>query len=184
LRFMNIVGLIATVSAAVALSITPALKVYTNASDSSEPVRTPTQFSPNPATKTVSQGEITSAQYVPPKVTPAPTPNPAPKPVSVGAPPDNTQIMGDKNDWLAASGISPSDWTYVDFIISKESGWNPNSTNSTTGAHGLPQADPYSKTGCGWVDAVCQLRWANGYATSRYGSWAAAYDFWLQHGYW
>lgn len=95
-----------------------------------------------------------------------------------------SRVTGTKAEWLAASKINPSDFTYVDYIIGRESGWNPNATNSSSGAHGLPQALPYSKTGCGWTDAVCQLNWADNYAKSRYGSWAGAYSFWLQKHWW
>lgn len=135
----------------------------------------------NPVTPTtqptISQEEIKAAQFVAPDPTPTES---APTAIPIS----NIQPTGDKNSWLAASGIVHSDWNYVDYIISRESGWNPNSTNPYSGAHGLPQAEPYSKTGCGWTDAVCQLQWANGYATSKYGSWAGAYNFWRQHNYW
>lgn len=87
----------------------------------------------------------------------------------------------DHQTLMAEAGISPSDYQFVDFIVSRESGWNPDATNPTSGAHGLPQALPYSKTGCGWVDAVCQLQWANGYVAARYGGWYGAYLFWLSH---
>jgi len=94
------------------------------------------------------------------------------------------QAAGSKLEWLKASGIPESDWQYVDYIISKESGWNPLARNASSGAGGLPQALPYSKTGCAWGDAVCQLKWANGYAIGRYGSWARAYNFWVSNRYW
>lgn len=32
---------------------------------------------------------------------------------------------GNKDAWLAASGIPRSEWGYVDSIVSRESGWNP-----------------------------------------------------------
>lgn len=96
----------------------------------------------------------------------------------------SVSVTGTKADWLAASNIAPSDWGYVDYIISKESGWNPNARNKSSGAGGLPQALPYSKTGCAWGDAVCQLNWANSYAIKRYGSWANAYSFWLSSKWW
>lgn len=99
----------------------------------------------------------------------------APKPV---------QIVGDKHSWLVASGIPESEWPAVDYIITRESGWNPNATNKSSGAHGLPQALPYSKTGCGWVDAVCQLQWADRYAKSRYGGWWGAKNFWVANHWW
>jgi len=94
------------------------------------------------------------------------------------------QAAGSKLEWLKSSGIPESDWQYVDYIISHESGWNPLARNASSGAGGLPQALPYSKTGCAWGDAVCQLKWANNYAIGRYGSWARAYNFWVSNRYW
>lgn len=91
---------------------------------------------------------------------------------------------GSHDDWMAAAGIAQSDYGYVDFIISHESSWNPSAINASSGAGGLPQALPFSKTGCSLGDPVCQLRWADGYATARYGSWAGAYTFWQAHRYW
>jgi hypothetical protein len=89
---------------------------------------------------------------------------------------------GSHEDWMAQAGISASDYGYVDYIISHESGWNPNAMNPS-GAEGLPQALPYSKTGCAHGDPVCQLVWANGYA-QKYGGWADAYSFWVSNHWW
>lgn len=85
---------------------------------------------------------------------------------------------------MAEAGIAPSDYGYVDYIISRESGWSPTAQNASSGAAGLPQALPYSKTGCAWGDAICQLQWANNYAVSRYGSWYNAYLFWSVNHWW
>lgn len=85
---------------------------------------------------------------------------------------------------MAAAGISPEDYGAADYIISHESSWNPEATEPTSGAHGLPQALPYSKTGCGWSDSVCQLRWANSYAEARYGGWWPAQAYWSVHRNW
>ena len=111
-----------------------------------------------------------------------PSPQP-PKPV-VKSEPKPSIPTGGKYDWMAAAGISPADYAAVDYIISKESSWNPNATNAQSGAHGLPQALPYSKTNCGWTDAVCQLKWADNYAKSRYGGWWSAYNFWRSNHWW
>lgn len=116
------------------------------------------------------------------QTTQEPSPEPVkPKPTPVVSTPQPT---GGKYDWMSAAGIKPSDYAAVDYIISHESGWNPNATNPQSGAHGLPQALPYSKTGCGWVDAVCQLRWASSYAENRYGGWWSAYNFWRTNHWW
>jgi len=86
--------------------------------------------------------------------------------------------------WMTAAGIAQSDWGYVDYIITKESNWHPNSVNSRSGACGLAQALPCSKVPGNPLDAVDSLTWANGYATKRYGSWENAYNFWTSHKWW
>ncbi|MGJ0204913.1 lytic transglycosylase domain-containing protein [Leucobacter sp. gxy201] len=87
-------------------------------------------------------------------------------------------------EWMAAAGIAESDWGYVDYIASRESGWNPNATNASSGACGVIQANPCSKVPGNGYDPVDNLRWANGYAVGRYGSWAQAYDFWTTNHWW
>lgn len=102
----------------------------------------------------------------------------ASQPVAAPTPPPSQG--GSKEAWMAAAGIDPQFWGYVDYIVSHESGWNPYARNASSGAGGLPQALPYGKTGCAWGDAVCQLVWMNGYV-NRYGGWAGAYSFWVSH---
>lgn len=87
-------------------------------------------------------------------------------------------------EWMAAAGIAQSDWQYVDYIVSRESGWNPNATNKSSGACGLVQALPCSKVPGNGYNPVDNLRWATGYATGRYGSWAGAYNFWTNNHWW
>lgn len=96
---------------------------------------------------------------------------------------------GSHEDWMAAAGISSSDYGYVDYIISHESGWNATEYNhSGSGAYGLGQALPASKMsayGADYMtDPVTQLKWANAYAVGRYGSWAIAYTFWVNNNWW
>lgn len=96
---------------------------------------------------------------------------------------------GQKTDWMRAAGIPESDWGYVDYIIQKESNWNPNSVNKNTGACGLAQAMPCSKVPGNPLDPVDNLRWANGYAHTcvsyrMYCGWEGAYSFWITHRWW
>lgn len=95
---------------------------------------------------------------------------------------------GSKADWMRAAGISDSDFGYVDYIISHESGWNYHAVNRSSGAYGLPQSLPTGKlasAGADWRDnPVTQLRWAHNYAVGRYGSWEAAYHFWTVNHWW
>ena len=93
-------------------------------------------------------------------------------------------ISGSKQDWLAASGIPSSEWTYVDYIVSKESGWNPNAVNASSGACGLGQQLPCGKWAGAWNDPVAALRAMDGYAKGRYGSWAGAYSAWISKNWW
>ena len=97
-------------------------------------------------------------------------------------------ISGGKEQWLAASGIPQSEWQYVDYIVSKESGWNPCAYNPSksdcnanpTSACGLAQSLPcgkQSKYGH-WTDPVANLKWQYEYVKGRYGGYAQAYAFW------
>ena len=96
-------------------------------------------------------------------------------------------LGGIKGD-MALAGIAPSDYNYVDYIVSHESRWNPQARNASSGAYGLCQALPGSKMasyGSDWqTNPVTQLKWCSGYAHSRYGSWHAAYSYWVSHHYW
>ena len=86
---------------------------------------------------------------------------------------------GSKDQWLKASGIPESEWVYVDFIVSRESSWNPNATNASSGACGLAQALPCSKIGgAGGYDPVTALKWQKNYVQERYHGYAGAYAFW------
>lgn len=117
---------------------------------------------------------------------PAPTPEPT-APATEGGSGEIPRYTGGGSpaEWMAAAGIAESDWGYVDYVVSRESGWNPNATNSSSGACGLVQALPCSKVpGGNGYDPVANLIWANGYATGRYGSWAGAYDFWVNNHWW
>lgn len=95
-------------------------------------------------------------------------------------------ISGDKASIMAAAGISPADYSAVDYIIGHESGWKPGSVSSN-GCYGLGQACPGAKlvAACpNWAnDPACQLRFFSGYA-SRYGGWQGAYTFWVQAHWW
>ncbi|MDQ3123124.1 MAG: ubiquitin-like domain-containing protein [bacterium] len=97
-------------------------------------------------------------------------------------------IPSDKTAAMNAAGIRSSDHAYVNYIVSRESGWNVFANNASSGAYGLCQALPGSKmasAGDDWrTNAVTQLKWCSGYAIGRYGSWQAAYNFWLSHHWW
>lgn len=97
-----------------------------------------------------------------------------------------SSLSGIKGD-MALAGIAPGDYNYVDYIVSHESRWNPTARNAS-GAYGLCQALPGSKMGSAGSDwltnPVTQLKWCDGYAKGRYGSWASAYNTWISKHYW
>lgn len=111
------------------------------------------------------------------------TQDPVPEIVAIG---NTVDVGGNKTRIMAAAGISSGDYGYVNYVISRESNWNPASV-SGSGCAGLGQACPETKlaTACpAWrVDAVCQLQYFTGYA-GRYGGWGGAYNFWVSHGWW
>ncbi|MFC5432375.1 transglycosylase SLT domain-containing protein [Microbacterium suwonense] len=123
-------------------------------------------------------------------VKPKPKPKPKPQTASTGSGGGGSAARpkytggGSKEQWMTAAGIAQSDWGYVDYIVSRESGWNPNATNRSSGACGLVQALPCSKVPGNGYNPVDNLRWGSGYAIGRYGSWANAYGFWTRNHWW
>lgn len=100
-----------------------------------------------------------------------------------------TLPAGSHTDWMSQAGIPESEWGYVDYIISHESGWEPSRVNST-GCIGLGQNCPsrgvyFLPLACpNWQsDPICQLRRWTGYA-AKYGGWAGSYQHWLDNGNW
>lgn len=100
--------------------------------------------------------------------------------VVIGTKPANLPYTGGgtKTEWLAASNIASENWGYADFMVQKESGWNPNSVNRVSGACGLAQALPCNKVPGNPYNPVDSLNWMNTYV-GRYGGWQGAYSFWL-----
>lgn len=88
---------------------------------------------------------------------------------------------GDHMHWLKQAGIPTSDYGMYNYIITKESGWNPKATNSGSGAYGLPQALPASKmarAGSDWkTNPITQLKWMKWYVNDgNYHSISQAYN--------
>lgn len=108
--------------------------------------------------------------------------------VALGRKLGNINVSAQKRDVMAAAGIAETDYQYVDFIVSAESGWNVTVRNRSSGAYGLCQALPGSKmasAGSDWeTNPITQLRWCSGYAVGRYGSWSTAYNFWVVNHWW
>ncbi len=90
--------------------------------------------------------------------------------------------------WLRAVGIAESDWPYVDFIMTKESNWQPFIKNKNSSAYGLCQrlmsVHPLKAGERYMEDPVAQLVWCDNYAHTRYGSWERAYRAWKKKHWW
>lgn len=96
-------------------------------------------------------------------------------------------VAGNKAEIMSAAGISQNEFYAADYIISHESGWRVNAVNPS-GCAGLGQACPGSKLAAAcpnWQsDPVCQMRFFNGYAVGRYGSWSNAFNAWQRQRWW
>ena len=75
--------------------------------------------------------------------------------------------------------INTYGWSEYDFqclvkLWNRESGWNPNAHNKSSGAHGIPQSLPASKMRSEGADyytnGYTQIRWGLKYIKGRYGS--------------
>ena len=75
---------------------------------------------------------------------------------------------------MMAAGFGIDQFPCLDKLWKKESGWNPKAHNSSSGAHGIPQALPGKKmasVGPNWEsDAATQIKWGLGYIEGRYGT--------------
>lgn len=99
------------------------------------------------------------------------------KTASAAAPQRN--VSGNKQQLMTQAGIPESDWAYVDYIVTKESSWNPQARNASSGAFGLAQClNKPADSLCYSSNPVDQLKWQHSYVKSRYGSYAGAYNFW------
>jgi hypothetical protein len=81
---------------------------------------------------------------------------------------------------LGQFGWSASQFSCLDPLWARESGWNVTAENPSSGAYGIPQALPGSKmasAGADWAtDAATQIRWGLTYIKSLYGSPCGAWD--------
>ncbi|EEP73367.1 hypothetical protein MCAG_03694 [Micromonospora sp. ATCC 39149] len=78
------------------------------------------------------------------------------------------------------AGFGIDQFPCLDKLWTKESGWNPRAHNSSSGAHGIPQAVPGSKmasVGDDWeTNPATQIKWGLGYIKGRYNTPCAAWS--------
>jgi hypothetical protein len=74
----------------------------------------------------------------------------------------------------AAYGWTASQWTCLNELWTRESGWQVTATNPQSGAYGIPQSLPASKmasAGADWqTSAATQIKWGLDYIAGRYGT--------------
>ncbi len=108
-------------------------------------------------------------------------PPPAPAPVPSGSPQQIASGM------LASYGWDASQFSCLDALWTRESGWDVNATNPSSGAYGIPQALPGSKmatAGADWqTSAATQITWGLGYIRDTYGSPCGAWSREQSDGY-
>lgn len=76
-------------------------------------------------------------------------------------------------------GWSEEDFNALVNLWNRESGWNPNAHNKSSGAHGIPQSLPASKMASEgsdyYTNGETQIRWGLKYIKNRYGSPSGAW---------
>jgi hypothetical protein len=80
---------------------------------------------------------------------------------------------------LPEFGFSSDQFSCLDALWTKESGWNVSADNPTSSAYGIPQALPGEKmasAGADWAtNPATQIRWGLGYIAASYGTPCAAW---------
>lgn len=98
------------------------------------------------------------------------------------APTGGNQSIGQE---LASSkyGWEGSEWTALQSLWNRESGWSNTAKNPSSGAYGIAQALPYTKmpkaawpsSAGGTSDATTQIEWGLAYISGRYGKPSVAW---------
>lgn len=95
------------------------------------------------------------------------------------------EMMDYALEQVIAKGWLKSEYEAVVSIVVKESSWNANSVNKSSGACGLFQAYPCSKAIQQYPDYMnnykSQIDWGLNYIKERYGTPKKAWAFWQEH---
>ncbi|NCD19923.1 MAG: DUF348 domain-containing protein [Actinobacteria bacterium] len=113
------------------------------------------------------------------KPAPKPAANPAPYvPASAPVSPGSNRALG--QSMAAARGWTGSQWSCLDSLWQRESGWNHLAMNPSSGAYGIPQSLPGSKmatVAADWrTNPATQITWGMNYIAGRYGTPCAAWS--------
>ena len=84
-------------------------------------------------------------------------------------------------------GWGADQFSCLNSLWQKESGWNPYAMNPSSGAYGIPQSLPGTKmasVGDDWrTNPATQITWGIEYMKDRYGSPCSAWGFKSSHGW-
>lgn len=88
--------------------------------------------------------------------------------------------------WATANGVHGEQWKALDYIISRESGWDPKAQNPRSTAAGLPQFIAANQRHYGVYPIRQQSVWKQldafmKYANERYGGVTGARDYWKRN---
>lgn len=89
---------------------------------------------------------------------------------------------------LAKYGLNPAQFEDLVKLWDRESGWNMHAENASSGAYGIPQADPDGGQGIANSsnyrnNAEAQIAWGLNYIKNRYGSLSAAWQHEVEDGW-
>ena len=91
-------------------------------------------------------------------------------------------VLASKQEYLnyakSYGNLNNTQLTCLDYLWQHESGWNPNSVNSSSGACGIPQAYPCNKikNSEGSNEWQAQIRWGIKYINARYKNPCSAWN--------
>ena len=104
--------------------------------------------------------------------TPAPSANPG-----AGTDPDSAKAIA--RSMMAGHGWGDSEFTCLESLWTRESNWNYQAENASSGAYGIPQALPGSKmseVADDWAtNPTTQITWGLNYISGRYGTPCSAW---------
>ncbi|WP_336922950.1 hypothetical protein [Aquipuribacter sp. SD81] len=99
------------------------------------------------------------------------------------ADPGSNRALGEQ--LMYEAGFSGDQWSCLDSLWQKESGWSHTADNPTSSAYGIPQALPgrkMSSHGADWeTNPATQIRWGLSYIADVYGSPCAAWQHSQSH---
>src|SRR5579875_1733770 len=112
------------------------------------------------------------AAQAPAQQQPAPAPQPSAQQAVVTVASGSPQQIAEQ--MLSQYGWPASQFSWLQPLWERESGWSVTAENPSSGAYGIPQALPGSQmasAGADWqTDAATQIHWGLSYIQSRYGS--------------